>query len=117
MLERHRSNAASLIVSHSSREIALHQGRSSAKDRDGKYPGDKEMRTDELVTVQVHWIDIENVPAIWERLEAVGLHSTEACGDSPRPFLGSPVEGPVRRFVLGRGRIRRQRRRLRQHLR
>jgi sulfite reductase (ferredoxin) len=43
--------------------------------------------------IQYHWIDIENVPAIWERLEAVGLHSTEACGDSPRPFLGSPVAG------------------------
>ena len=43
--------------------------------------------------IQYHWIDIENVPAIWERLDAVGLHSMEACGDSPRPFLGSPVAG------------------------
>ncbi|WP_435771020.1 nitrite/sulfite reductase [Nocardioides sp. SYSU DS0651] len=43
--------------------------------------------------IQYHWIEIENVPEIWERLEAVGLHSTEACGDSPRPFLGSPVAG------------------------
>jgi sulfite reductase (ferredoxin) len=43
--------------------------------------------------IQYHWIDIESVPEIWERLEAVGLHSTEACGDSPRPFLGSPVAG------------------------
>ncbi|HWI43534.1 MAG TPA: nitrite/sulfite reductase [Nocardioides sp.] len=43
--------------------------------------------------IQYHWIDIENVPTIWERLTAVGLHSTEACGDSPRPFLGSPVAG------------------------
>lgn len=43
--------------------------------------------------IQYHWIDIESVPQIWERLEAVGLHSTEACGDSPRPFLGSPVAG------------------------
>jgi sulfite reductase (ferredoxin) len=43
--------------------------------------------------IQYHWIEIENVPAIWERLDAVGLHSLEACGDSPRPFLGSPVAG------------------------
>ncbi|KAA1426548.1 nitrite/sulfite reductase [Nocardioides antri] len=43
--------------------------------------------------IQYHWIEIENVPAIWDRLDAVGLHSMEACGDSPRPFLGSPVAG------------------------
>ncbi|MFW6869245.1 nitrite/sulfite reductase [Nocardioides sp. CPCC 206347] len=43
--------------------------------------------------IQYHWIEIESMPQIWERLEAVGLHSTEACGDSPRPFLGSPVAG------------------------
>ncbi|WP_141013150.1 nitrite/sulfite reductase [Nocardioides sambongensis] len=43
--------------------------------------------------IQYHWIEIENVPAIWERLDEVGLHSMEACGDSPRPFLGSPVAG------------------------
>jgi sulfite reductase (ferredoxin) len=43
--------------------------------------------------IQYHWIDIENVPAVWERLEAVGLTTLEACGDGPRPFLGSPVAG------------------------
>jgi len=43
--------------------------------------------------IQYHWIDIENVPQIWERLEAVGLNTLEACGDSPRGFLGSPVAG------------------------
>ena len=43
--------------------------------------------------IQYHWIEIESVPAIWERLEAVGLTTLEACGDSPRPFLGSPVAG------------------------
>ena len=43
--------------------------------------------------IQYHWIRIEDVPAIWERLEAAGLDTTEACGDSPRPFLGSPVAG------------------------
>jgi len=43
--------------------------------------------------IQYHWIEIENVPEIWERLDSVGMTSLEACGDSPRPFLGSPVAG------------------------
>ena len=43
--------------------------------------------------IQLHWIRIEDVPAIWERLEAVGLDSMEACGDAPRVILGSPVAG------------------------
>jgi len=43
--------------------------------------------------LQYHWIRIEDVPTIWERLEAVGLQTQEACGDSPRGFLGSPVAG------------------------
>src|SRR2546423_10944314 len=34
--------------------------------------------------VQLHWVRIEDVPAIWRELEAVGLSTTEACGDSPR---------------------------------
>jgi len=43
--------------------------------------------------VQYHWIEIENVPEIWRRLEEVGLHTTEACGDCPRVVLGSPLAG------------------------
>jgi sulfite reductase (ferredoxin) len=43
--------------------------------------------------VQLHWIQIEDVPTIWEKLEAVGLYTTEACGDCPRVVLGSPVAG------------------------
>jgi sulfite reductase (ferredoxin) len=43
--------------------------------------------------IQYHWIRIEDVPTIWQRLEAVGLQTTEACGDSPRAFLGSPLAG------------------------
>ncbi|MFJ5711329.1 nitrite/sulfite reductase [Streptomyces sp. NPDC093105] len=43
--------------------------------------------------VQYHWIRIEDVPKIWNRLEAVGLSTTEACGDTPRVILGSPVAG------------------------
>ncbi len=43
--------------------------------------------------VQYHWVDIRDVPAIWERLERVGLTTLEACGDCPRVVLGSPVAG------------------------
>ena len=43
--------------------------------------------------VQLHWIRIEDVPTIWEKLEAVGLSTTEACGDTPRVILGCPLEG------------------------
>jgi sulfite reductase (ferredoxin) len=43
--------------------------------------------------VQYHWIEIEDVPEIWERLASVGLQTTEACGDCPRVVLGSPLAG------------------------
>ncbi len=43
--------------------------------------------------VQLHWVEIENVPAIWEAIERVGLSSTEACGDTPRVILGCPLAG------------------------
>jgi sulfite reductase (ferredoxin) len=43
--------------------------------------------------IQYHWIEIESVPEIWRRLEASGMQTTEACGDTPRVILGSPVAG------------------------
>ncbi len=43
--------------------------------------------------IQYHWIRIEDMPAIWQRLEGMGLLTTEACGDTPRVILGSPVAG------------------------
>jgi sulfite reductase (ferredoxin) len=43
--------------------------------------------------VQLHWIRIEDVPQIWAELEAVGLSTTEACGDTPRNLLGCPLAG------------------------
>jgi sulfite reductase (ferredoxin) len=43
--------------------------------------------------IQLHWIRVEDMPEIWRRLEAVGLETTEACGDCPRVVLGSPVSG------------------------
>ncbi|MET0801194.1 MAG: nitrite/sulfite reductase [Actinomycetota bacterium] len=43
--------------------------------------------------VQLHWIRIEDVPAIWDRIESVGLSTQEACGDTPRVILGCPLAG------------------------
>jgi sulfite reductase (ferredoxin) len=43
--------------------------------------------------IQLHWIRIEDVPAIWDELDAVNLSSTEACGDTPRNMLGCPLAG------------------------
>ncbi|NJC70923.1 nitrite/sulfite reductase [Planosporangium thailandense] len=50
--------------------------------------------------IQLHWVRIEDVPAIWRELEGVGLDTTEACGDTPRVILGSPVAGVAEAEVL-----------------
>ncbi len=50
--------------------------------------------------VQLHWIQIEDVPAIWTALEEVGLSSTEACGDTPRVILGCPLAGIDAREII-----------------
>ena len=50
--------------------------------------------------VQLHWIRIEDVPAIFERLEGVGLTTSEACGDTPRVILGCPLAGVQAAEVL-----------------
>ncbi|AEI08630.1 sulfite reductase [Corynebacterium resistens DSM 45100] len=43
--------------------------------------------------LQLHWVRIEDMPAIWDKLDAVGLDSNFGCGDVPRVILGSPVAG------------------------
>jgi sulfite reductase (ferredoxin) len=43
--------------------------------------------------IQLHWVRVEDMPAIWKQLDEVGLQTTEACGDCPRVVLGSPVAG------------------------
>ncbi len=58
----------------------------------GRYGRDVADVTDRQ-NVQLHWIRIEDVPAIWAELEAVGLSTTEACGDTPRNMLGCPLAG------------------------
>ncbi|MDO4412311.1 nitrite/sulfite reductase [Cutibacterium sp.] len=43
--------------------------------------------------IQFHWVHIEDVPEIWDRLATVGLDTNFGCGDVPRVILGSPVAG------------------------
>jgi sulfite reductase (ferredoxin) len=50
--------------------------------------------------IQYHWIRIEDMPAVWAKLEGAGLTTMEACGDSPRVILGSPVAGIAQDEVI-----------------
>src|SRR4051812_39002126 len=53
--------------------------------------------------IQLHWIRIEDVPAIWSAIEAVGLSSAQACGDVPRNMLGCPLTGIAADEVIDAG--------------
>ena len=44
-------------------------------------------------TIQFHWLTIENMPDIFERLKAVGLTTAGACGDIARNITSSPAAG------------------------
>jgi sulfite reductase (ferredoxin) len=43
--------------------------------------------------IQLHWVKIESLPEIFERLEAIGLRTTGACGDVVRNITGCPLVG------------------------
>jgi ferredoxin-nitrite reductase len=42
---------------------------------------------------QMHWIEVEDVPEIWEKYDEVGLTTIQGCGDSARNVLGCPAAG------------------------
>ncbi|RDI72040.1 nitrite/sulfite reductase [Halopelagius longus] len=44
-------------------------------------------------SIQLHWINIEDVPEIFEKLEENGMSTQQACGDSWRNIVGNPVAG------------------------
>ncbi|WP_418285201.1 nitrite/sulfite reductase [Halorubrum sp. DTA46] len=44
-------------------------------------------------SIQLHWIDLADVPDIWEKLEAVGVTTRSSGGDTMRNISGSPVAG------------------------
>ncbi|MGM0520052.1 MAG: nitrite/sulfite reductase [Campylobacterota bacterium] len=43
--------------------------------------------------IQFHFIEIKDIPKIFELLESVGLTSKMASGDGPRPIMTSPLGG------------------------
>jgi ferredoxin-nitrite reductase len=43
--------------------------------------------------VQFHWLEIEQIPDIYKRLDSVGLSSIGACGDITRTIVGNPLAG------------------------
>ena len=48
-------------------------------------------------SIQLHWLKLEDIPEIWERLESVGVYSRSAGGDTMRNVVGCPVAGKDRR--------------------
>ena len=42
---------------------------------------------------QLHWLRIEDVPAVWDALESVGATSMGSCGDNTRTITGCPLAG------------------------
>jgi sulfite reductase beta subunit-like hemoprotein len=43
--------------------------------------------------IQYHWVRVESLPIILDRLREVGLSTTEACGDCVRNILNCPASG------------------------
>jgi ferredoxin-nitrite reductase len=50
-------------------------------------------------SVQLHWLKLEDVPEIWETLEAAGVSSRSAGGDTMRNISGCPVAGKGEEYV------------------
>jgi len=44
-------------------------------------------------SIQLHWIKLEDIPEIFDKLESNGLTTQQACGDSWRNIVGCPVAG------------------------
>jgi sulfite reductase (ferredoxin) len=42
---------------------------------------------------QLHWLRIEDIPAVWDGLAAVGWTTMGACGDDTRTVTGCPLAG------------------------
>ncbi|WP_424001773.1 nitrite/sulfite reductase [Haloarcula salina] len=53
-------------------------------------------------SIQLHWLKLEDIPEIWEKLEAVGVSSRSAGGDTMRNISGCPVAGKAEEYVASR---------------
>ncbi len=56
--------------------------------------------------VQLHYIHIEDTPALMRRLAAVGITTREACGNSVRNVTACPIAGVCRDTDLRRHALR-----------
>src|SRR4051812_35992825 len=45
------------------------------------------------MTIQYHWLRIEDIPSIFSEMDSVGIATAGACGDIPRNVVGCPVAG------------------------
>lgn len=45
------------------------------------------------MTIQYHWLKIEDIPTIFSEMDAAGIATAGACGDIPRNVVGCPVAG------------------------
>ncbi|RRJ29533.1 nitrite/sulfite reductase [Halocatena pleomorpha] len=53
-------------------------------------------------SIQLHWIKLEDIPEIWDRLEAVGVSSRSAGGDTMRNISGCPVAEKADEYIESR---------------
>jgi len=72
-----------LLTSKQLRTIA------ALSDEHGKGVADVTVRQN----LQLHWLKIESLPEVFERLQSVGLRTTGACGDVVRNITGCPLAG------------------------
>lgn len=72
-----------LLTSHQLRTIA------DISSRFGNGVADITVRQN----IQLHWVRIEAIPELLERLQSIGLSTTGACGDVPRNITGCPLAG------------------------
>ncbi len=49
--------------------------------------------------IQMHWLKLEDVPDIWDKLEPLGVTSRSAGGDTMRNIAGSPVAGKIDEYI------------------
>jgi sulfite reductase (ferredoxin) len=72
-----------LLTSHQVREIA------DLSSRYGNRVADITVRQN----IQLHWVPIESVPDVLEKIWSIGLTTTGACGDVARNITGCPLAG------------------------
>ena len=51
-------------------------------------------------SIQLHWLKLEDIPAVFERLEAAGVSTRSSGGDTMRNITGCPTAGKDAREVI-----------------